>query len=584
MPPRLLLFSLATITLSVSGCQLSPNAQDERLSLTADPMDNAPPVTQGLDAAGLSTLLQAEFAGQRGDFKRASQGYLDAARRYGDEALAERATFAARFSNDESLIEEAARRWKTLNPQADTPNRLLATLSLQQGNWLESLERRLALSEANQDGELTGFAETAIAEQGPISPLLTRLVEHLNQSSPSDPAQQADALLAAALWEAALGRTEQASRYLEQASGLSERPSLLLVEGQLAFETGNPGKARQAAEQGLQDNPDDVRFMLLLAQAETRLDNLDAAQQQTDALLDRHTGSDALRVALAQLYLDEGHTDPAQRLLQPLMGQDDTPNLAYYLLGVIAQSKDDTDNALLYYRQVDGGEEFLPARATAAQMLIDDDRLIDARAFLRVERMRHDDYFSDLVKLEVQLLDELGLTDDANALLTRELTRTPDDTDLLYFRAMRAWEMGDVEQMEEDLRHVLRIEPDNAVALNALGYTLADLDLPGRLDEARELIERAYELDGDNPAVLDSLGWVYYRLGDTEEALPWLEKAYASMPDQEIAGHLAEVLHALGRSDEARQILHDVQQRTQDHPTIDGLIQRYPELDPANHL
>ncbi|MFN2409689.1 MAG: tetratricopeptide repeat protein [Halomonas sp.] len=584
MPPRLLLFSLATITLSVSGCQLSPNAQDERLSLTADPMDNAPPVTQGLDAAGLSTLLQAEFAGQRGDFKRASQGYLDAARRYGDEALAERATFAARFSNDESLIEEAARRWKTLNPQADTPNRLLATLSLQQGNWLESLERRLALSEANQDGELTGFAETAIAEQGPISPLLTRLVEHLNQSSPSDPAQQADALLAAALWEAALGRTEQASRYLEQASGLSERPSLLLVEGQLAFETGNPGKARQAAEQGLQDNPDDVRFLLLLAQAEIRLDNLDAAQQQTDALLDRHTGSDALRVALAQLYLDEGHTDPAQRLLQPLMGQDDTPNLAYYLLGVIAQSKDDTDNALLYYRQVDGGEEFLPARATAAQMLIDDDRLIDARAFLRVERMRHDDYFSDLVKLEVQLLDELGLTDDANALLTRELTRTPDDTDLLYFRAMRAWEMGDVEQMEEDLRHVLRIEPDNAVALNALGYTLADLDLPGRLDEARELIERAYELDGDNPAVLDSLGWVYYRLGDTEEALPWLEKAYASMPDQEIAGHLAEVLHALGRSDEARQILHDVQQRTQDHPTIDGLIQRYPELDPANHL
>ncbi|QPL47389.1 tetratricopeptide repeat protein [Halomonas sp. A40-4] len=584
MPLRLLLFFLATITLSVSGCQLSPNANDERLSLTADPMDNAPPVTQGLDAAGLSTLLQAEFAGQRGDFKRASQGYLEAARRYGAEALAERATFAARFSNDESLIEEAAQSWQTLNPEADTPNRLLAALSLQQGNWMASLERRLALSEANQDGELTGFAETAIAEQGPLNRLLSRLVEHLNQASFSDPAQQADALLAAALWEAALGRTEQARDYLDQASGLSERPSLLLVEGQLAFETGNPGQARQVARQGLQENPDDVRFLLLLAQAEIRLDNLDAAQQQTDALLDRHTGSDALRVALAQLYLDEGHPDPAQRLLQPLMGRDDTPNLAYYLLGVIAQSKGDTDNALLYYRQVDSGEEFLPARATAAQMLIDDDRLIDARAFLRVERMRHDDYFSELVKLEVQLLDEVGRTNDADTLLTRELARTPDDTDLLYFRAMRAWEMGDVEQMEEDLRHVLRIEPDNAVALNALGYTLADLDLPGRLEEARELIERAYALDGDNPAVLDSLGWVYYRLGDAEKALPWLEKAYARMPDQEIAGHLAEVLHALGRSEEARQIIRDVQQRTQDHPTIDGLIQRYPELDPANDL
>jgi len=251
---------------------------------------------------------------------------------------------------------------------------------------------------------------------------------------------------------------------------------------------------------------------------------------------------------------------------------------------VIAQSEGDTDTALLYYRQVDGGEEFIPARATGAQMLIEDDRLIDARAFLRVERMRHDDYFTDLVKLEVQLLDELGETDDADALLGRELARTPDDTDLLYLRAMRAWEKGDVEQMEEDLSHILRIEPDNAVALNALGYTLADLDFPGRLDEARELIERAYALDGDNPAVLDSLGWVHYRQGNLEEALSWLEQAYARMPDQEIAAHLAEVLHALERSDEARQIIHDLQQRTQNHPTIDALIQRYPELDPANRL
>ncbi|SDO01742.1 tetratricopeptide repeat protein [Vreelandella arcis] len=584
MPPRLLLFSLAAIMLLASGCQLSPNAQDERLPYTADPMRNAPPIDQGLDAAGLSTLLQAEFAGQRGDFERASRGYLEAARRYGAEALAERATFAARFSDNDGLIEEAAQSWQALNPQADSPNRLLAALSLEQGNWLESLERRLALTSANQDGELTAFAETAIAEQAPLDALLNRLVEHLNQASPQDTAQQADALLAAALWEATLGRTERARGYLDQASGLTQRPTLLLVEGQLAIETGNPGRARQVAQLGLQDNPDDVRFLLLLAQAEIRLENLAAAEQQTDALLDRHSGSHALRVALAQLYLDEGYAAPAQRLLQPLIGQEDVPNLAYYLLGVIAQSEGDTDNALLYYRQVDGGNEFMPARATAAQMLIEDDRLIDARAFLRVERMRYEDYFSELVKLEVQLLDELGRTADASALLDRELNRTPDDTDLLYHRAMRAWEMGDVEQMEQDLRHVLSIEPDNAVALNALGYTLADLDLPGRLNEARELIERAHALDPDNPAVLDSLGWVNYRLGDPQQALPWLEQAYARMPDQEIAAHLAEVLHVLERSDEARQIIDDVQQRSDNHPTIDALIQRHPELDPANRL
>ena len=215
-------------------------------------------------------------------------------------------------------------------------------------------------------------------------------------------------------------------------------------------------------------------------------------------------------------------------------------------------------------------------------MLIEDDRLLDARAFLRIERMRHDAYFGDLVRLEVQLLDELSLQEDATALLDREITRTPDDTSLLYLRAMRAWEMGDLTGMERDLRQILRTEPNNADALNALGYTLADLNLPGRLEEARELIERAYEADPDNPAVLDSMGWVYFRLGKPDDALAWLESAYAQMPDQEIAAHLAEVLHSLGRSDEARLLIARILQRTTYHPHIDASLERYPELTPPS--
>jgi Flp pilus assembly protein TadD len=176
----------------------------------------------------------------------------------------------------------------------------------------------------------------------------------------------------------------------------------------------------------------------------------------------------------------------------------------------------------------------------------------------------------------------LSLQEDATALLDREITRTPDDTSLLYLRAMRAWEMGDLTGMELDLRQILRTEPNNADALNALGYTLADLNLPGRLEEARELIERAYEADPDNPAVLDSMGWVYFRLGKPDDALAWLESAYAQMPDQEIAAHLAEVLHSLGRSDEARQLIARILQRATYHPQIDDLLERYPELTPPS--
>lgn len=579
----LTLLPMAITAILLSGCQSSPRLQDSPLGTWADdPMRAAPPITRGLDAAGLSALLGAELAGQRGDFRSASKGYLEAAQRYREPALAERATFAARFGNETSLLEAAALRWRELAPQAEAPNRLLAAFSLQRGDWLDSLEQRLAIAEAGGNGDITAFAEIAVAEQAPLRLIVEQLRQHLARPNADQLAHHNDVLLGTALIETTLGDSELAQRRLAQAELLDpESAALWLVKARLALEVEDYPTAQRAAQQGLELAPDDVRFILLLAQAEIRLNNISAAEIQTDALLASHGGNQDLRLSLAQLYLEEGHPAPAQRLLQPLLGQPEVPNLAYFLLGSITQKQGDTDNALLYYRQVSEGDEFLPARAAAAQMLIEADRLLDARAFLRIERMRFDRYFSELVMLEVQLLDELDQQPDANALLDREITRTPDDSALLYMRAMRRWASGDVAGMEQDLRQVLNTDPNNAEALNALGYTLADLNLPGRLEEAFELIERAYEADPNNPAVLDSMGWVYFRLGQPEEARGWLESAYMQLPDQEVAAHLAEVLQALGRNEEARQLVQQIMQRTDQHPLIDDLLKRFPELTPA---
>ncbi|WP_018916719.1 tetratricopeptide repeat protein [Vreelandella zhanjiangensis] len=583
------LLPLAATVVLLSGCQSSSIFQGGSPSLFADdPMRSAPPITRGLDAEGLRTLLAAELAGQRGDYRYASQGYLQASQRYGVPALAERAAFAARFGEDVALMEASALRWRELAPQAETPNRLLASISLQRGDWLDSLEQRLAITQGGGNGELTAFAELAVTESSansntaPLSLLAELLREHLAQPGAEQLEYHSDALLATALLEAALGNTRQAQAHLDDvAQREPESAALWLAQARLALEVDDVQTARRAAQKGLSIAPDEVRFILLLAQAEIRLNNIAAAEVQTNALLESHGGNQELRLALAQLYLEEGHSEPAYRLLQPLIGQDNVPNFAYYLLGGIAQSQGDIDNALLYYRQVSEGSEFLPARATAAKMLIEDNRLIDARAFLRIERMRYENYFGDLVALEVQLLDEMNQQEEASALLDRELTRTPDDINLLYLRAMRSWETGNLAGMEQDLRKLLRIDPNNANALNALGYTLADLNLPGRLEEARMLIERAYEVAPNNPAVLDSMGWVHFRLGKPDEALAWLESAYQQMPDQEIAAHLAEVLHALERSDEARDVISRIMQRTSQHPLIDDLLERHPELTPV---
>ncbi len=584
MPPtqtRFIRHGLATLGLAalLTGCQSMPLTH--LMPAHDDPLDSAPPIERGLDAEGFSTLLVAELSGQRGDYRRATRGYLSMAERYQVAELAERATLAARFSNDPLLLEEAVEQWHLLSPMAEAPLRLLAGLALQRGDWVGALEKRLLLVEQGAHGELTLFMELALDAGIPPHPLRERLSEHLSRPGAGDHPHHHDAVLAMAILEAATGRSHLAEARLDAlARDHSELPALWMTRARLALDDGNTTKARDAARRGLEISPDDPRFLLLLTQTELQLGNVVAAEAHTDALLDEHEGNQELRTTLAGLFLEDGHLEAARRLLLPLVSSDQPPPTAFYLLGAIAEQEGEVDNALLYYRQVAPGGDFLRARLRAARMLIEDDRLLDARAFLRIERLRHEDHFNDLVMLEVELLDEAGMTAEADALLDLELARTPNDEQLLYLRAMRAWSEGDIEAMERDLTRIIERNPDNATALNALGYTLADLNIEGRLEEARELIERAHELEPGSGAIMDSLGWVYFRLGDPERALPWLERAYAAMPDQEIAAHLAEVLWVLERHDDARSLIDEALQRFEEHPVIDDLLERIPELAP----
>ncbi|MEQ5801673.1 tetratricopeptide repeat protein [Halomonas sp. H10-9-1] len=579
-PLSLLSLSLAmpALALMLAGCQAWPLADDDA-SLMEDPLAGAPPIERGLDAEGLAGLLTAELAGQRGDYRRAAEGYLTASQRYHSAGLAERAALAASFGNEPELLDRAAREWQVLAPGSLAPARLLAGLAVQRGDWDEALRQRLALVREGGDSEISSLVESALATNADPAPLLARLRDHL-ATAPED-ARRHDAELATALLEVAVGETAAAERRLDRLGARApELPALWLTRTRLAQEAQDPLAARTAARRGLDVSPGDARFILLLAQSELRLGNVAAAEAQTDALLEAHAGDSALTIGLARLYLDEGHHEPARRLLLPLVDTPEPPPDAFLLLGDIARAEGEADNALLYYRQVPPEQGFLLSRLRAAEMLVENDRLDDARAFLRVERLRHDDWFDDLLSLEIELLDREGLSQDASALLDRELTRTPNDEQLLYLRGMRAWEAGDLAGMERDLGRIIERNPDNAMALNALGYTLADQGPEDRLDEARELVERAHELEPDSPAILDSMGWVSYRQGDPQEALPWLERAYRAMPDQEIAAHLAEVLWALKRHAEARDLVREALERFDDHPLIDDLLQRIPGIAP----
>lgn len=577
MRARLILAALSIpMALLTHGCQSTPTSS---LAPAEDPMAKAPPVSSGLDGESLATLLTAEFAGQRGDYRQASHGYLQVADRYDSLALVERATLAARFANDPELLERSAKRWQTLAPDAEAPTRLLSSLALQRGDWVTSLEQRLTLSERGIHGELANFAEQAIEQDVELAPLLERLRDYLARHPGSDQPHHYDAILATALLEAASGELGRAESRLETlARSHPELPALWLARTRIAMQQQDLIGAREAARRGIEIAPDDGRFLLLAAQVELQLSNVEAAESQLNALLKRHEDNQELRLALAQLYLEEGYPGPAKRLLLPMVDGDKPAPQAFMLLGNIAAEAGEVDNALLYYRQVPPGDGFLQSRLLAAQMLVEADRLGDARDFLQIERLRHEDYASGLTTLEVELLDQQDRKADADALLRRELSQNPEAHELRYMRAMRAFEQGDLAAMEADLRYIIERQPDHAMALNALGYTLADMT--ERLDEAQRLIERAYRLSPDNAAILDSLGWVYHKQGDDARALPYLERAYATMPDQEVAAHLAEVLWALDEKHRARALIEESLDRFTRHPAIDSLLERIPELRP----
>jgi tetratricopeptide (TPR) repeat protein len=178
-----------------------------------------------------------------------------------------------------------------------------------------------------------------------------------------------------------------------------------------------------------------------------------------------------------------------------------------------------------------------------------------------------------MVQVEAQLLRDAKQWRETYELLSKAVVQYPDSYELRYDRAMAAERVEKLDVMESDLRAVIKMKPDYAHAYNALGYTLADKT--GRLAEAKDLIEKAYKLSPDDPFILDSLGWVYYRLGQSELALKHLHSAYAVRPDPEIAAHLGEVLWKIGQRDEAQKVWRAALQDNPNHETLLAVMQKY---------
>ena len=503
--------------------------------------------------APLREVMAAEFAVSAGRPDEAVDWYLAAARAApGDAALASRATQYALMGRDDAALEEALALWSARAPESIGMQGARATLALRTGRAraarreLESL-----LREGGARGWLAAYAVLGTGSRDPE--LSARVLGQLfdRDALPTSPmALAAAGQLALGLGDDALfGRLDQVARELHPGD-----PALGLLRVSHLHRAGRSAEARQVLDALAADGSTAprIRERIALGYAELGDPAAGAALLGAQPGPDDDLGQLALR---ASLLADADDKQALAALYDGLAAGAEVPNPARrLLLGQVAEFLERPGEALDWYRSVPGGEQRDTARLRETKVLHDLERRDEAWAALRalqqdataVDGLRRDAY---LMESELRRADG----DDAGELdaLARGLAAFPDESALLYSRALMWERRDDIPRAEADLRRILVAEPDSTAALNALGYTLADRT--DRYDEALELIERARIAEPTNAAIIDSYGWVLHRLGRNEEALVELRRAFVLEKDAEIASHVGTVLWQLGRRDEAME-------------------------------
>ena len=529
--------------LTLAGCAQTPSQPAP--PPTPEPRDLAP---IEYDGETLGDLLVAESAAQRQSLGVTLAYYGRAAETTHDPEVISQATKLATYLDQPQKARHLAGLWLAREPANADALRLAALADIQLGN---------------SDGA-AGFIDRLLADHG--SEALLPLVAEASSLSDNDNQQ-----LLKALSQLADRYPEQAPLWYARALDLRQQGDLpgamaavkhardqdpkhmeaALLEARLLFESGEHKKALRRAQAQVKAHPQNRRPRLAYVRLLLASGQRDQAQEQLTVLAEQHPEDLDLRYSLALIALEAGANDSARSLLSDLLQRGYRPNEMRLRLAQVAEAAGDTDQAIDDYLKVKGADA-LEAKVQAARLLYQSDRPDRAHGLITQLAQQYPGRANQLWITEAEMRKDQGDNEGALALLGKALEGAPDNSDLLYARAMTAGALGHHQRMEADLERLLELHPDDAGALNALGYTWADRGV--HLDKAEAMIRRALEQYPRDPAILDSMGWVLYRQGQLDEALGYLRRAHALMPDPEVSAHLGEVLWALGDKESARAV------------------------------
>ena len=571
--------SAIIFSMLLAACAHAPQQAKEGIEVVAEqaatdePQAKKPVDLPKLELTGqiLYEFLLAEVANQRGRGDVAARIYIKLANSTRDPRIASRAASLAYESHDMDAAVEAFKLWLELEPSALQAKQMLSMILIGGGRLDEARPYLVDMLAAYPDSVGHAFMKIyPFLVQHPDKAAVFNLLHDLAQPYP----RVAEAHWVLAQAAEAAGKHELALDEVRQARTLRpEWEAAVLLEAQLLQRESAP-QALKLLKKYLSAYPQASEARLFYARILLEQKYYAESRKEFRYLLDIHPENADLAFAVAMLSLEMGEMEQAESELQLALakGKKDEGTV-YYYLGQLSEAKKNDEEALQRYRKVQDGEYVYAARLRMAYLANKSGRLEEARKYLHQTVAQNNQQRVQLLLTEAQLLREAKQVELAYQVLMQGLEKLPNHPNLLYAAAMLADQLGKHDDFEQMMRKVIQIKPDDAQAYNALGYSLLDRNV--HIEEGMQLVEKANQLAPDDVAIIDSMGWGHYRLGNLPKSLEFLRRAYDADPDPEIAAHLGEVLWANGEKDQASKVWKDSLKLHPDNVALQAVMKKF---------
>jgi tetratricopeptide (TPR) repeat protein len=565
---------LISVALLATACTSLPQTSSQDTALLEQQQTQVNTLGPQVDVVADASynLMVAEIALNQGNTEVAIKHYLDVALAQDNPAIAERAVRVAVYGQDLETAVVVAQRWIELDPNRVEARQVIAAIYIRQDKIQEAfvyIDELIQTSDLD-DAELFPPLLGVLAREKNVDTVLavTLLIAQKNPD-------RAYAQYLHGMLSAQNGRAEAALEYLDRSLALEEIEGVHATRAKILLSLGRSDEAVVSLHKAVEKNPDDQALRLTYARLLVDIKDYEKAWIEFEKLHQASPDDAELLYTLGLLSLESQRLDDAEKYMLMLVELKQREGEAQYYLGRIYENRKQYDQAIEWYGQVHVGEYKFDAQLRIADMLGISGRTDEAIEHLDaiLKGSQSDGSLVRIYLTKGELLRAARRYQQAMEVFNTALEIVPGNSDLLYSRALVAEKLGRIDMLEADISTILKTEPNNAHALNALGFTLADQT--DRYEEAYAYLKRAMEINPDDAAIIDSWGWIHYRMGNYDKAIALLRTALSRFDDAEIASHLGEVLWVSGNQDEARSIWQKALKKSPDAPALHSVMQRF---------